>query len=350
MAAPTCKAELQTILGMANYLTKFTPNLSDITAPMRDLLKKDFEFLWDSQQEIAFNKMKEVITKAPVLAFYDSKKELTLEVDSSERATGATLMQEGRPTEYASRALAENQQGWAPIEREMLAIIHGCERFRQYIIGRTTTVQTDHKPLISIISKPLSKAPKRLQGMMLELQRYRYDINVIFKPGKDIPVTDCLTRNLATNLKPDKQDNLSTRIDVAIHSLVTSLPISDPKLNEVRTCTANDESMQVLKHFVTTGWPNQRKDCPTIIPNHWNQRDELAYSNGLIFKGDRIVIPPALREDMLNQIHKGHFGIEKCRSRARQALFWPGMNADIQHVVPTAILACHSRMLMPRSH
>ena len=89
------------------------------------------------------------------------------------------------------------------------------------------------------MSKPVSNAPKRLQGMMLELQRYRYDINIIFKPGKDIPVTDCLTRKLATILKPDKQDNLSTRLDAAVHSLVTSLPISDPKLNEIRTCTAN---------------------------------------------------------------------------------------------------------------
>ena len=75
MAVPTCKAELQTILGMANYLPKFAPNLSDIAAPMRDHLKKDTEFLWNSQQEIAFNKTKEVITKVPVLAFYDPKKE-----------------------------------------------------------------------------------------------------------------------------------------------------------------------------------------------------------------------------------------------------------------------------------
>ena len=68
-------------------------------------------------------------------------------------------MQEGRPIKYASRALAENQQGWAPIEREMLAIFRGRERFRQYIFGRTTTVQTDHKPLISIMTKLLPNAP-----------------------------------------------------------------------------------------------------------------------------------------------------------------------------------------------
>ena len=91
--------------------------------------------------------------------------------------------------------------------------------------------------------------------------------------------------------------------------------------------------MQVLKHFVATGWPNQRKVCPTIVQDHWNHRDELAYSSDFIFEGYRIVIPPALREEMVNQIHKEHFEIEKCRSRSRQALFWPGMNTDIQHIV-----------------
>ena len=149
--------------------------------------------------------MKEVITKVP---------ELTPEVDSSERATGATLMQEGRPNENASRPSAEKPTSFGLL---LKAIVHGCERFQQYIFGRTKTVRTDHKPLISIMTKPLSNAPKHLQEMMLELQRYRYDTNVIFKPGKEILVTDCLTWNLATKLKTDKQDNLSARLDVAMH-------------------------------------------------------------------------------------------------------------------------------------
>ena len=222
--------ELQTILGLANYLAKFAPNLSDITAPMRDLLKKDIEFLWDSQQEIAFNKMKEVITKV--------RKRTASRSSFLRKSNWCNSHAREKTHLICITSVSQQLACWAPFEREMLAIVHGCERFRQYIFGRTTTVQTDHKTLISIMTKPLSNAPKRLQGM-LEL-RYRYDINVIFKPGKDIPVTGCLTRNLATNLKPDEQDNLSTRLDVAIHSLVTSLPISDPKLNEIRTCTAND--------------------------------------------------------------------------------------------------------------
>ena len=333
MAAPTSKAELQTILGMVNYLAKFAPNLSSITAPMRDLLRKDIEFVWDAQQDMAFAKMKEIITKAPVLAFYDPNKPLTLQVDASEKATGATLMQEGRPIEYASRALDASKANWAPIEREMLAIVHGCSRFHQYVYGRKTTVESDHKPLESILRKPISAAPKRLQTMILELQRYMYDIDVVYKPGKDIPVTDCLSRNLVVGSVPPQSDALNEKLDAVIHYMVASLPISDPKLTELRSTTAGDQNMQVLKHIILTGWPAQRKECPGAVLDYWNYRDELAFADGIIFKGDRMVIPKALRTEMMENIHAGHFGIEKCRARARSAIFWPGLNADIDTTV-----------------
>ena len=120
--------------------------------------------MWDAQQEAALARVKDIVTKNLVLAFYDPSKELTLQVDASEKATGATLMQEGRPIEYTSIA---------PNEREMLAIVHGCKRFHQYLYGRRTTVESDHRPLEAIMKKPLSSAPKRLQSMILELQRYR---------------------------------------------------------------------------------------------------------------------------------------------------------------------------------
>ena len=120
MAAPTNKTELQTILGMTNYLAKFVPNLSNVTAPMRDLLKKESEFVWDAQQEAALARVKDIVTKNPGLAFYDPSKELTLQVDASEKATGTTLMQEGRPIKFASRALDASKQNWAPIDRKCL--------------------------------------------------------------------------------------------------------------------------------------------------------------------------------------------------------------------------------------
>ena len=175
------------------------------------------------------------------------------------------------------------------------------------------------------MKKPLSTASKRLQSMILELQCYRYDLNVVHKPGKEIPVTDCLSRNLVKDAKPIP--------DVAVHQLMGTLPLSDPRLVEIRTKTATDQNLQVLKHFILTGWPNQRKDCPTTIMEHWNHRNQLVYQDDMILKGDHIVIPKEMRSEMVVRVHQCHLGIEKCHARACMALFWPGMNADIEQTV-----------------
>ena len=333
MKSPTSKNELQTVLGMANYLAKFAPHLSDITAPLRDLLQDSSAFLWDAQQEKALAKLKEVITTSPTLAFFDPSKDVTLQVDASERATGAVLMQDGKPVEYASKALGPSQRNYAPIEREMLAIVHGCHRFKQFLYGRRVTVESDHRPLQYIFRKPLTAVPKRLQSMMLELQRYNYDINIVHKPGKDIPVADCLSRNPIAERTSTQQDDFENRLDVAIHHLIAELPVTDNVLEKIRSATATDMESQLLKRTIISGWPDRKKDCPIAIIGHWNHRDDMSVAEGLIFKGTRIVIPAPLRKDILLKIHAGHLGIEKCKERARSSVFWPGIGVDIEKAV-----------------
>jgi len=92
------------LLGMVNYLAKFTPNLAETNAPMRNLLKKNSEFVWDCSQDTAFNHMKQLITSAGTLAYYDVTKEITLEVDASMSGLGAVLLQEGKPVACASKS------------------------------------------------------------------------------------------------------------------------------------------------------------------------------------------------------------------------------------------------------
>ena len=92
-------------------------------------------------------------------------------------------MQENKPIEFASKSLSKTEQNYANIEREMLAIVFGCERFHLYVYGTKFTVMTDHKPLEMITRKSLDKAPARLQRMMLRIQSYNY--SVIYKPGME---------------------------------------------------------------------------------------------------------------------------------------------------------------------
>ncbi|XP_033763408.1 uncharacterized protein K02A2.6-like [Pecten maximus] len=166
MKPPTTKGELETFLGMVTYLSQFAPNLSEVTSPIRILLTQNVEFHWDKPQADAFHSGKDIITASPVLAYFDSNKEVTLQTDATKFGLGATVMQEGKPIAFASKSLTPSEINYAQIEKEMYAIVFGCTKFHQYLYGRKVRVETDHKPLIPISQKSLYAAPPRLQRHM----------------------------------------------------------------------------------------------------------------------------------------------------------------------------------------
>ena len=137
MEPPNSHAVLETVLGMVNYLAKFAPSLSNANARLCQLLKQSSEFLWDKQHDIAFQNVKDLITREPgqILAYYDPNKELRLQVDTSKYGLGAVLLQEGKPIGYASKSLTDSEINYAQIKKELYAILFGCKRFHQYIYG-----------------------------------------------------------------------------------------------------------------------------------------------------------------------------------------------------------------------
>lgn len=170
MPTPTDKAGVRRLLGMINFLAAHIPDMSTITAPVRDLLKSDVIFQWGPEQVRALEKIKEILSTAPVLSYFDSKAQSTIQADASQYRLGACLLQRGKPVAYASRSLLAAECNYAQIEKELLAIVFACQKFHQYIYGVLTKVQTDHKPLESIVKKSLHKVSPRLQRMLLKLQ------------------------------------------------------------------------------------------------------------------------------------------------------------------------------------
>ncbi|XP_053376863.1 uncharacterized protein K02A2.6-like [Mercenaria mercenaria] len=325
MPSPTTKSELQTVLGMVTYLQRFAPNLSEITTPLRQLLSKDVEFRWDTPHEDAFQKVKQLITQSPgpILAYFDPKQKVTLQVDASKYGLAAVLMQNDKPISFASKALTPTEVNYAQITKELYAILFGCKRFHQYTYGRRITCQTDHKPLLAIWKKDLHSAPPRLQRMLLQLQQY--DIDLVFVPGKNIPLADTLSRKFL----PDKYPEIADDLEYHVHTVMSTLPVSDSKMQLIRSATQSDSQMQHLSKVILDGWPNDRANCPSQVLEFWNYRDELSVIDGIILKRSKILIPKQLRPMMLEKIHDSHLGVDKCTQRAKEILFWPSMYKDI---------------------
>ena len=328
MPQPEDKHALQRLLGMVKYLAQYIPNESDITAPLRQLLKDNIEWQWQPEHDNALQRIKQILTEQPVLRFYDVNKPVSIQADASQSGLGCCLLQENKPVAYASRSLTSAEVNYAQIEKEMLAICFACNKFHQYIYGKEVHVQSDHKPLESIFKKPIAKASPRLQRMLLRLQRYT--LNVTFTPGKHMYVADTLSR---AYIEGEAEQTLIDDMEVMVHSLVTNVPYSPIRLTQIRSATQDDPTLQTLKNTVKVGWPHKMSSVPQSISGYWNIRDEIHIAEDILFVGDRIIIPSALRSDMLSLLHESHLGIEKCKSRARPIMYWPGMNNDIENTV-----------------
>ena len=331
MPRPHSKQETLTLLGFINYLAKFLPRLADVTQPLRDLTKET-TFKWDAPHETAFNSMKELVASQPVLRYYNPDEEVTLQCDASESGLGATLLQQGQPVAFASRTLSPTERAYAQIEKECLAIVFGCQRFHQYLARKDLIlVDSDHKPLQSIFRKSILAAPCRLQRMLLRLQRY--NIEVRYKPGKEMYVADHLSRAQLTETEDCNDEFQVFALELEEMTPFSSIKVSPERLTQLQMNTAQDPTLQTLKNIVLTGWPDQHKHVPPNIQDYWNYREEISIHNGVLFKNMRIIVPRALRAEMLAKIHSSHLGIESCLRKAKDLVFWPHMHADIKDVV-----------------
>lgn len=351
MKRPSDAAGVLRLLGMANYLSKFCSHLSDVCQPLRTLTDTSCKFEWLEHHDEAFQKLKELVTREPTLKYYDTRKPVEIECDSSQSGLGAVLMQEGQPVAYGSRTLSKTEQNYAQIEKECLSIVYACEHFDKYILGKSDlTVYTDHKPLEIIMRKPLLAAPKRLQRMLLRLQRYSPTVK--YRKGPEMFISDMLSRAALDIPLEDAKHANRQLTDYQIFSLkakqnfmqeleeISEISPKDSRLStqgldNIKLQSQLDPTILSLKATILTGWPESKDEVAPPVAAYWNVRAELATLDGVIFKGSRIIIPKSLRLDFMRKLHKNHYGVESSLRRAREIAYWPRMNDEIKDYIST---------------
>ena len=115
MPKPESKSEVLTLLGFVNYLSKFLPKLSEVSAPLRELTTEHTEFTWASQHDEALATIQQLVIQHPVLKFYNIEEDVTIQTDASDKGLGTVLLQNGKPVAFSSRTLSKTEQRYVPL-------------------------------------------------------------------------------------------------------------------------------------------------------------------------------------------------------------------------------------------
>ncbi|KAF2889987.1 hypothetical protein ILUMI_16186, partial [Ignelater luminosus] len=205
-------------------------------------------------------------------------------LDSSSQGLGAVILQNNKPIVYSSRALTKSEQAYCLIEREMLGIVNGCIKPRQFLIGRRIEVHTDHRPLETLFKRPLNKVPPRLQRMMLAVQGF--DLHVVYKPGKELFIAEALSRAFVDEPVEKEFSTLNEQVICQVNALIECLPIADRILDKIKNETCKDTELIELKKYITAGWPDNKNKLNQIINPYWTYKEELHIIDEILTRDD----------------------------------------------------------------
>uniref|UniRef100_A0A224Z9X1 RNA-directed DNA polymerase n=1 Tax=Rhipicephalus zambeziensis TaxID=60191 RepID=A0A224Z9X1_9ACAR len=335
---PESPQEVKSLLGMVNYSGRFLKNLADLTQPLRELTLKNATWEWTARHQKAFDSLKQAMSDASTLAYFDPSRPTELVVDASPHGLGAILVQrEDTRTlviAYASRALTPVESRYSQIEREMLAAVWGMEHFRLYLCGTKFLLLTDHKPLVSILGNPKSVPSARIQRLALRIQQYAFDVQ--HTAGSSNP-SDYLSRHPVPFEKPGRQ--IDKVPDEYVHFVQRHCIPKSFSIEEVAEQTKMDPQLKLVKeaiHNLQEKWQTAELKPFAAI------RTELATTpDGLILRGTRLVLPTNLQERAIQLAHRGHQGIIKTKQLLREKVWFPGMD-KLVHTLIKGCLPCQA--------
>ena len=330
--APTNIKELRAFLGLVNYYGRFVPQQSTVLAPLYSLLKDETTWRWSKTEQDSFNKCKRLLTSDKVLMHYTPHLPLALACDASAYGIGAVIQHttpDGKehPVAYASRSLSPAEKKYSQIEKEALSLVFGIKKFHQYLWGRQFDLITDHRPLLTLFGEHKglpTMAAARIQRWAIILSAYDY--HILYRQSEKHSNADRLSRVPLPETKDAGTETMSAYIDALVCKHLEGAPLG---ARQIAKSTRNDPEFSRLHRYVMEGWP---KEIPEELKVFHKRKDELSVEQGCVLWGTRVIVPAKLRSAVLKEIHAGHPGIVKMKAIARQYVWWPKVDADVEKV------------------
>jgi len=325
---PANKEETRSFLGMTGYLSDFVPEYARITAPLRELTRKDTPFKWGHEQQRAFEELKKSITCERTMAYFDPARPIVVRTEASfnEGLAAALLQKHGstyRPVHFISRSLTEVEKRYSQTEKDALAIVWAKKRLRIYLLGAPMVrIITAHKPLIPMFNKSTAKLPPRIEKWVGEMQDIEYQLEYV--PGKDErDPLDYLSRHPLRTTEDNDTEKIVKWITQQEHAVL---------IKDIQKANEEDQEIQRVKEILRSGqWEKYRKD-PEINP-YYHIREELYESENMLMRDNKIILPTKLRRKTVVIAHKmGHLGRSKTKEMLRRKYWFPEMNSLIESV------------------
>jgi len=282
---------------------------------------------------------------APTLAFFDMERPTRLCTDASRQGIGFILQQQTAADHWAlvqagSRFLSSAESRYAIIELELLAVAWAVAKCKMFLTGlQHFKVITDHNPLISILnSHRLDEIENpRLQRLRAKLMAYNF--TAVWCKGTTNKAPDALSRNPVWEPHPTDalaeydENNAPEPTAAEIRAVCDNTSQESARLHQLREYAMQDEAYQQLKKVILQGFPDHKSQLPDSCRRYWQVRHHLTVEEDLIVHGCRLVIPAEMRKSILEQLHMSHQGIVRTKQRARNTLYWPGMDNDIENLI-----------------
>ncbi|KAL0202037.1 hypothetical protein M9458_000055, partial [Cirrhinus mrigala] len=375
---PMSVNEVRQFVGLASYYRRFVKDFATVTKPLHNLLRKHARFHWTPESQQAFDKLKELLTTAPILGYPMDSSDLILDTDASNFGIGAVLSQlqqgEERVLAYGSRSLTPTEQNYCTTRRELLAVVEFTTHFRQYLLGRSFTVRTDHSSLQWLIRM---REPEGQLARWLE-KVGEYDFKVVHRPGHCHENADVLSRRpcrstCPCNLNPilsspqlchqavqcDFDDELVNNVPAAVSPESCQVGVVQPAITastssfsgwtteELCAAQAADPDIAPIKRWMKESeerlsWEDV-SPCSPAKKAYWSQCQRLYLKDDILVRRyylnegpefyPQIVLLQVFRKSVIHQMHEGpvggHFGVERTLSRLQTRYYWYKMREDV---------------------